>query len=325
MEKFRTSLQIRPSPTRISLNDRILTIGSCFSDSIGAQLVNNKIGCMVNPFGALYNPVSIHHVIHYAIGDQHIPEDTYVQRDDIFLNYNFHSDFSAMKISDLQEKVSEAVIASNKYLKDCRWLMITFGTVWVYELKSTGHIVANCHKMPSGLFEKKMLTQKNLIDSFEKMYTDLKKCNPDINIVLTVSPVRHLKETLELNSVSKSILRVSCHTLSEQYHDVHYFPAYEIMIDDLRDYRFYKSDMLHPTGDAEDYIWTKFAEQFFDDRLKVFLSAWKEVRYALAHRPFHPSSTQHQNFITNTIQKLEKLKHLVNVDKEIAELRDQLL
>src|SRR5688572_16478133 len=152
MEKFRTSLEIQPSSTRMSLEDRILTLGSCFSDSIGAQLAINKIGCSVNPFGTLYNPHSIHQVIHYTIGNQHILKNTFIQREDVFLNYDFHSDFSAMNIKDLQEKVSEVVIASNKYLKDCSWLMITYSSAWIYEMKDTGQVVANCHKMPASLF-----------------------------------------------------------------------------------------------------------------------------------------------------------------------------
>jgi hypothetical protein len=204
------------------------------------------------------------------------------------------------------------------------WLIITYGTAWVYELLETKEVVANCHKMPQTLFAKSLMTQKKVLDSFETMYGLLKSFNPNIKIIVTVSPVRHLKDTLELNSVSKSVLRVACHTLTEQYHDVLYFPSYEIMMDDLRDYRFYKSDMIHPTKDAEEYIWEKFVERFFDDSLKSFLKKWGEIRTALAHKPFHPTSSSHQKFLHQTLKKLLELKALVNVDQEVAMLEEQL-
>jgi hypothetical protein len=162
------------------------------------------------------------------------------------------------------------------------------------------------------------------LDSFDPMYRGLKSINPNINILLTVSPVRHIKDTLELNSVSKSVLRVACHTIAEQYGDVNYFPAYEIMMDDLRDYRFYKADMIHPSHVAEQYIWQKFAEKYFDEELTTFLEKWGEIQSALAHKPFHPISTAHQHFLKEMLKKLEELKGIVNVDEEVALLSKQL-
>jgi hypothetical protein len=154
------------------------------------------------------------------------------------------------------------------------------------------------------------------------MYAAAKAFNPEIKVILTVSPVRHLKDTLELNSVSKSVLRLACHTLSQQHADVAYFPSYEIMMDDLRDYRFYKADMIHPSDVAEEYIWQKFIDGYFDDDTKLFLSKWKEITLALKHRPFNRESASHQKFIAETIKRLEELKFLVDVDKEIALLKN---
>jgi hypothetical protein len=301
-----------------------LTVGSCFSDAIGSQLVSNKINCKPNPFGTLYNPGSIHKAVEYAILNKPVHEDTFLKRNDIFFTYDFHSEFSSMNLKELQEQLKTTISETHSFLASAQWLIITYGTAWVYERNGTRSLVANCHKMPQKLFTKSLMTQKKLLDSFESMHSALKSFAPGIKVVLTVSPVRHIKDTLELNSVSKSVLRVACHTITEQYSDVFYFPAYEIMMDDLRDYRFYKADMLHPTEIAEEYIWQKFSEQYFDETLKTFLPKWKEIRSALAHKPFHQNSTAHQQFVRETLGKLAELKGVVNVDQEMEDLRKQL-
>jgi len=324
METFRTSFHLKPSPKRISLSDRILTIGSCFSDAIGSQFVRNKINCKANPFGVLYNPASIHKVVQYSIANQSVPEDTFLHRDDVFFNYDFHSEFSSMNLSHLQEQLKTIIAKTHSFLKGTHWLIITYGTAWVYERNERSSIVANCHKMAQTMFTKSLMTQKKVLDSFDSMHQALKAVNPDLNILLTVSPVRHIKDTLELNSVSKSVLRVACHTITEQYRDVYYFPAYEIMMDDLRDYRFYKADMIHPSTVAEEYIWQKFAERYFDEELTTFLRKWEEIQSALAHKPFHPFSAAHQHFVKEMLKKLEELKGVVNVDEEAALLSEQL-
>lgn len=321
METFRTTLSVTRSRDRIGLSDRILTIGSCFSDAIGSQLTANKFKASVNPFGVIYNPLSIHKVIRYIIKNDQIPENTFLQRGDLFLNYDFHSEYAAGNLEDLKDRLATNIQSAHTFLEETQWLILTYGTAWIYERRDTHEVVANCHKMPQATFAKSMMTQKRIVDSFQEMFSLLKSFNPSIKIILTVSPVRHLKETLELNSVSKAVLRTTCHTLSEQHNDVHYFPSYEIMMDDLRDYRFYKSDMIHPSEVAEEYIWQKFVERYFDDSLKDFLVRWKEIRAALNHRPFQPDSVSHQQFINNTLKKLEELKSIVNVDEEMKKLK----
>ncbi|HZI24957.1 MAG TPA: GSCFA domain-containing protein, partial [Chryseolinea sp.] len=229
-----------------------------------------------------------------------------------------------MNLSHLQDELKAIISNTHSFLQETNWLLITYGTAWVYERNETNMIVANCHKMPQSMFTKTLMTEKKVLDLFDSMYRQLKSINPDINILLTVSPVRHIKDTLELNSVSKSLLRVACHTLVHAYRDVYYFPAYEIMMDDLRDYRFYKDDMIHPTQVAEQYIWQKFAAQYFDEELTAFLGKWKEIQLALAHKPFHPASSAHQQFVKEMLKKLEELKSVVDVDEEVAFLRKQL-
>ncbi len=324
MSTYRTEMTFSPGKACIALSDRILTIGSCFSDAIGLRLVANKLTTMTNPFGVIYNPHSIHKVIQYALGKQPVSDSTFIERDGIFLNYDFHSQFSSLNLAQLKEELKNHFTTTHAFLPRANWLIITYGTAWVFELNQTKEIVANCHKMHSSAFTKSLMTQKKILESFDNLYHELKSLNPDLQIILTVSPVRHLKDTLELNSVSKSVLRVACHTLTQQYHDVHYFPSYEIMLDDLRDYRFYKADMIHPSDVAEEYICQKFGERYFDDNLKSFLTRWTQIKLALSHKPFHPASASHQKFLLETIKKLEELKEQVNVDEEVAVLKKQL-
>src|SRR6185369_3638007 len=171
-----------------------------------------------------------------------------------------------------------------------------------YRLKTSNEIVANCHKVPSINFTKSLLTETEIIESFQGFYAKLKSINPDCKIILTISPVRHLKDTLELNSVSKSMLRLSCHSIGNKFSDVEYFPAYEILLDDLRDYRFYKTDRLHPTEEAVEYIWEKFVSAYFDASSKEFIKEWKEIRKDLQHKAFHSQSENHQKFLKSLLQ-----------------------
>lgn len=324
MNPFRTVLNAGVSTHTISLSDKILTLGSCFADAIGSRLIQSKVQALANPFGVLYNPHSIHRLLQYAVFNEPVPEHTFLKHHDIYLNYDFHSELSALQKETLQHTLRNMIGSTHHFLKDARWLLITYGTAWIYERTDTGEIVANCHKQPANQFQKSLLTQKKIIQSFDTIYKTLKEFNPDIRIILTVSPVRHIKDTLELNSVSKSILRVACHSLQETYNDVEYYPAYELQLDDLRDYRFYKPDMIHPSKEAEDYIWEQFSVRYFDAPLKGFIEKWKNIQQALAHKPFHPASDAHQKFLKDTLKKLEELKSWINVDEEIAFVKAQL-
>ena len=325
MDEFRTELQIKPSETKISLRQPVLTIGSCFADSIGLKLQTSKFSVSINPFGTVYNPISIHKLILQTINKQPFAENSYLQNDDTILNYNFHSEFNSTSKQELEKNINHAIDQGHHFLRSAHSIIITYGTAWVYERSDTNEVVANCHKIPSSLFKKNILTQKKIVESFGEMYRAVKIYNPEIRIILTVSPVRHLKDTLELNSVSKSILRLSCHTLTEVYNDVDYFPAYEILLDDLRDYRFYSSDLIHPTDFAIDYIWVKFYETYFSSETKIFLQEWQMILKALEHRPFQPTSTAHQKFLKETLKKLYVLKTSVNVDTEIISVESQLI
>lgn len=322
--EWRTELQVRPTANKISLAHKIFTIGSCFSDEIGQLLLDNKFTVGKNPFGTVYNPISIHELLHRGLMKEFPEEETYSSDGDVHFNYHFHSSFSSLDQLDLENKIQKSICDANDFLLRTDRVLITYGTALAYQLKETGKVVANCHKMPSTNFEKKCLTEAEIIKSFEHFYSKLKSINPEAKIILTVSPVRHLKDTLEWNAVSKSILRVVCHSITNRFPDVEYFPAYEILLDDLRDYRFYKSDLLHPNEEAVGYIWEKFVHGYFDEAAKEFISQWKKIKNSLDHRPFQPRSAGHLKFLKSILTELEKWEASVDVRKEKNEVINRI-
>jgi hypothetical protein len=321
--EFRTELKPKRA-ANITLQDRIVTIGSCFADDMGERLIDNKFQVVKNPFGTVYNPISIFQQIQYAMAKSGATAAGFVQRDGLFFHHDFHSSWVDSSQESLRAKLRSRIELMSKALKDCKVLMITLGTAWCYELISNNHIVANCHKLPQKAFNKFLLNQKGILNSFKTFHQRFQGINPNARIILTVSPVRHIKDSLELNSVSKSILRLTCHTLTETFADVEYFPAYEIMMDDLRDYRFYEPDMIHPTQQAVDYIWERFTATYFNDETMEFLRQWNSIKMSLNHKPFQPESESHQKFLKETLEKLKTLSTKADLTGEIEVVMSEL-
>jgi len=319
---FRTEFNLTEPNFKLDLKAPIITIGSCFSDCMGQRFLENKFDTLSNPFGTVYNPISIVDLLTLALKNQKPSDNTYTENQGLWSNYLFHSSFSSSDPELARQNVQTAIKKTHEYLSKSKILIITLGTAFVYKRKDNDEIVANCHKIPQKHFTKSLLTQNQILSEFEPV---ISKLNNDVKIILTVSPVRHLKDTIEQNSVSKSILRVACDTLANNFSQVSYFPSYEIMMDDLRDYRFYKRDMIHPSEEAEDYIWKKFSEVYFSEETIQFLEDWTQIRNALKHRPFNPTSDKHQQFIKNNIKKLEELSSQADVQKEISIFKKQLI
>ena len=324
MNSFRTELSPTLEESKIDHLSRILTIGSCFSDSIGNKLKENKFLTLINPFGAVYNPVSIHELLTHACAQTYPPKSAQVSHQGLYFNYQFHSKFFDEQEAELSRKIREAIDGCHQFIKDSSVLIITYGTAFVYQRNDTNEIVANCHKVPDMQFTRRLLDVEEIISSFGFLHKILKTHLPVENIVLTVSPVRHLTDTLELNSLSKSTLRVACQKIVDQFPTTGYFPSYEIMMDDLRDYRFYKADMIHPTEQAEDYIWEKFSQTYFSKSTLGFLKQWDGLNKAIAHRPLHANSSSHKAFLKETISRLEELRLRIDVEREISQLKSQL-
>ena len=323
MQNFRTTFQIPPSKYKISLDSQILTLGSCFADVVGNQLRDNKLDVLVNPFGTLFNPLSIFKILSpsYTQADEHL----YVENQKMWFHYDFHSQFISNSKENLKEQINQTIYAINSLLPTTNCLIITFGTAFIYRLLNPQTYIANCHKMPNSLFEKELLSVKDICKGFAILHAALKEINPDLQVILTVSPVRHTKDGVPENQVSKSILRTACHYLTTDYENVEYFSSYEIMMDDLRDYRFYKPDLIHPNEVAEQYIFDKFAETYFDENLKDFIKEWQTIQTALNHRSFNEKSESHQVFLRKLLGDLMKISQKVEVGEEMNFVRQKIV
>ncbi len=321
---FRTEIHIPPSAEKINYSTKVITIGSCFSQAIGERLVENKFEVLVNPFGTVFNPISIFRLLENSLSNDFSILDSTVENNGAWFNYHVHSDMYETTKDALKCKVEEKLIQVKNKLLQADTLLITLGTAFVYKLKSNNEIVANCHKVPASNFTKELLSVDEIVRSFSQFFDLVKIHNSKLKIILTVSPVRHTKDTLVLNSVSKSILRMACHQLSEGFSEVTYFPSYEIMQDDLRDYRFYKEDMLHPTEVAEAYIWNKFSEAYFNEETKALLKELSSVSKALQHKPFREDSEEYKRFLADVLKRLALLKVRVNVEEEMNYINNKL-
>ncbi len=294
-------------------------MGSCFSDEIGSRLLSNKFNALSNPFGTIYNPLSFFKALKGELDPKNI-----VEVDGVYRHWDCHGEIAGLSEDELEKLLSDRLQQSKDQLSKAKWLVITFGTAFAYRLKSTSELVANCHKVPQSQFTKELLSTKVITKEFERLYAFLKGTNPSLQILLTVSPVRHVRDGLSENNLSKAILIQSAHELAEEHKDVQYFPSYEILIDELRDYRFYKLDRVHPTDEAVDYIWRTFAGTYFDTEALDFLKQWEKIRSAINHRPFHPASEKHQQFLKATLKQLDALNELVDVRVEREILEQQL-
>ena len=321
---FRTPVTITPMPFRLSLASPVLTLGSCFAKTMGERLRENKFNASVNPLGTVYNPVSLARLLDLSRQPHLLSPDRLVQTEGRWRHYDFHSCFAADTPEELLAAITRTVQQTGGFLQTAQCLALTLGTSVAYRLRADGQVVANCHKAPAALFDKSMLRLDEIVSALEASLSAWLSANPSLRIILTVSPVRHVKDTLPVNSASKSLLRVACHLLAERSPRMGYFPAYEIMLDDLRDYRFYEADMIHPTEVAETYIWERFAEACFDEEAKRFLLEWTRIRRDLAHRPFAAHSAAHRRFLAGLEQKLLRLAAQTDVTEELGCVRRQL-
>ncbi|WP_303310562.1 GSCFA domain-containing protein [Hymenobacter sp. BT730] len=322
---FRTELPLTPHPQQLPLTARVLTMGSCFSETIGSRLTDFKVSTLVNPFGTVFNPIVACQLLRAAAGEDMDWQQHLVEARGRWQSYDLHASIGAPTPVALLQQIQEVVQRTGTFLAQADVVMLTLGTAFTYRLKETQELVNNCHKLPAERFEKELLTPDEIINAVAETHAYLRRQNPKLRFVLTVSPVRHLKDTLPLNSVSKSVLRVACHYLSELLPDVSYFPAYELLLDDLRDYRFYASDMLHPSEVAEDYIWEKFTRTYFDANFGRFKKEWEAVRQALAHRPLFDGSPEHRHFLEHTLERLQRLSSQVDLRAEIRQLHKQIV
>ncbi|WP_165903695.1 GSCFA domain-containing protein [Hymenobacter gummosus] len=322
---FRTELSLRPAAQLLNQSARVLTIGSCFSDVIGERLAGHKVRTLVNPFGTVFNPLAAARLLRAVAGEDTDWQQHLVEARGRWQSYDLHASVGADSPPALLERIEQTVRETAEFARRADVLVWTLGTAYGYRLRDTGEVVNNCHKVPADRFEKELLTAEEIVSAVTEAYALLRQQNPKLRLVLTVSPVRHLKDTLPLNAVSKSVLRVACHYLSELLPGASYFPAYELLLDDLRDYRFYGADMLHPSDVAEQYVWEKFTGVYFDAGFKQFVQEWEGIQRALQHRPLHEGAPEHREFLEQTRQRLQRLlSRNIDVRLELLDVQDRL-
>jgi hypothetical protein len=281
--KFRTELPIPKFPFQISYNNNILLLGSCFSDHIGTFLTNHRFFVLSNSFGALFNPVSIANAIKMAMQPELFTKDYRYFFDDRWVSFAHHGSFSHQDQNLFIHNLNQQLTDTKSFLEKTDFLFITFGTAYCYKFIERDLIVANCHKIPNAQFEKFLLKIDEIVQIFKDILQKLKSFNPEMKIVFTVSPVRHLGDGFHENQLSKSVLHLAINQLTDEK-NVFYFPAYEIVMDDLRDYRFYAEDLCHPAENAVRYIEEIFADSFFSQETKEKCKTIEKENKFLNHR-----------------------------------------
>jgi lysophospholipase L1-like esterase len=291
----------------IDYNTKLLLLGSCFSENIGDKLNYFKFQTNQNPFGILFHPKAIENLITNAINKKEYIAEDLIFQNERWHSFDAHSNLSSPDKSELLGNLNSAIIATNKQLKEATHIIITLGTSWVYRFIETDTIVANCHKIPQKKFLKELLSVDEVTESLEAIIALLKSVNKDVNVLFTVSPIRHLKDGFLENTQSKSHLITAIHSILNA-DNISYFPSYEIMMDELRDYRFYAEDMVHPNKTAINYIWERFIETWISENSQATMKEVETIQKGISHRPFNENSEQHQKFLKNLEVKKEKLK-----------------
>uniref|UniRef100_UPI0040489A4B GSCFA domain-containing protein n=1 Tax=Algoriphagus sp. TaxID=1872435 RepID=UPI0040489A4B len=314
---------IPASPFPITHASKVVSLGSCFAQTIGSKMQAAKFDVLVNPFGTLFHPLNLADLLKQAISAAQMDPDGVVEREGVFVHYAAHSDVKGGTRTELEENYTCQMLALHHSLKEATHLVLTLGTAWIYQHKEFGR-VANCHKQAAALFEKKISSLDELALELESGLEMLLLHNPNLKIILTLSPVRHTKEGVSENQLSKSLLRVLCAQLEQHNDAVTYYPAYEIMVDELRDYRFYKSDLVHPSEEAENYIWEKWQQFSFSQETRQKVVEIQKIQLDLAHRSFNPDSEAHRKFLQNLLGKLERMQGEFDFSKEIQDLTSRL-
>ncbi len=321
MTHFRTTLPPQTASFRIHHQQQCLCIGSCFAQHIGQKLAAHKFRVHNNPFGILYNPWSIQQAFDLLLSASRFEADQLIHQHGLWHSFQHHGSFSGSDKAAVLANINQQLNTARNFLKDSQRLLLTLGTAFVFVHKDNSQPVANCHKLPAAFFERILLPANKIIELFRPLLEQLHQQQPELQVVLTVSPVRHLRDGLVANQRSKAHLLTAVHQLCDQLDFVSYFPAYELLLDDLRDYRFYNSDMLHPNEQAIDYIWNYFGNTYFSEFTRQLNGQIGKILQASRHHPFHPQSDEHRQFVHHQLQQIEALEgshSFLNFDAERA-------
>lgn len=323
MKTFRTVFPIQRAPFALTHADRLLLVGSCFTEHIGTRLSAGKFDVLVNPNGIVYNPVSVARSLASLMwegaqdsglirpSEERIKNSPHhnnlFEHNGLWHSWEHHGFFSKPGKEATENGIRQAQQEAAGFLQKTNYLLLTLGTADVFILRETGQVVANCHKAPANWFEQRRLSVSETVQTLRTVLSEIKTQLPEIQVILTVSPVRHLRNGFVENQRSKAVLVLACAELCEQHDFIHYFPAYELLLDDLRDYRFYATDMIHPNEQAIDYIWERFSEACFTPETQRLLDQIGKITAAARHRPFNPDTEEHRAFARAQLEKIAVL------------------
>ena len=309
--KFRTEIKNIDLPLEINHRHNLFFIGSCFTDNIGSFIEQNFFKTIVNPFGVVYNPVSVTAVLNRILDKKYFKKDDLFQHNKLWHSFLHHSSFSGQNPQTVVDNINKSIDKSYDFLKNTDIMFVTLGTAYVYELKKSGEVVANCHKLPASFFNRRKLEVEEITEVLKKIFEKIKETNQQIRIILTISPIRHLKDGATGNNISKATLILAVHNLVQTYDFVDYFASYEILMDELRDYRFYASDLVHLSETAVNYIREKLKHSFLSKKTLEILKIAEKLNKCLNHKPFNKQSTEYQQFT-------EKCKdYILTIEKQI--------
>lgn len=307
-EMFKTKVATVESNSKIDYADHLLFIGSCFAENIGSRFKERLFNAMVNPLGVVYNPASVANTIEDLISKKLVTTDEVLFHNNLWHSFRLHGSFSSPDKATLIEKANKSIEEAHHHLKISKTLVVTFGTAWVFSVGANGQIVSNCHKYPAATFHRTLQKVDDIVGQWQKTIKKLRNFNPAIRIIFTISPVRHWKDGAHGNNISKATLLLAVEQLMKQDATLEYFPAYEIMIDELRDYRFYADDMLHPSNVAQSYIYDSFTQVYLSRQALEFGQESQKLATALNHRPLQGITDEYRKFIKTTIIKIESFQ-----------------
>ena len=307
VELFRTVVSVPPFANKISYKSSSMLIGSCFTENMGDKLLWYKLPAVINPFGITYNPLSVKKSIERLITGNIYKEDELCNYGGLFFSFDHHSKFSDVDSGSCIAKINSSLVNASEVLKKASHLFLTFGTSYYYELKSSRQIVSNCHKLPDKEFSRFRLKADEIVREYSYLIPALLEYNPGLQVIFTVSPIRHWKDGAHENQVSKSVLFIAIDELCKLFPNIGYFPAYELMMDELRDYRFYEEDMLHPNKTAINFIWEKFIDCFADKTTLRIMNEVEKIQLSKQHRPFNTQNDVFKTFLNQQLNKIEQL------------------
>lgn len=323
--EFRTPVEWHGESEEIKYSDHVLLMGSCFAENVGGLLLENKFSCDVNPFGILYNPLSIAKALRQMLDGKVYTMDDLFDSGGQCHSWMHHSSFSSTDADECLNRINLRLEKAASALPRTSWLIMTWGTAFVYGKDS--EVVGNCHKQPDRLFTRRLLDVDTICGEWNDTLREAKQRFPGLKVMLSVSPIRHLKDGLHGNQISKSVLLLAIDRLCRELDFCHYFPSYEIVMDELRDYRFYAEDMLHPSPLAVKYIWECFCSTYMSKDTQRVMKEWADIQKGLAHRPFNPDSDAYRRFLSQIVLKIEELKEkfpYFEVQKELEQCRTLL-